>query len=93
MSESERGGIMLYFSLLLLSVFLGLCGLYIVRNLNIWDGVLGLSISTTIVVTGIAIYSALKDNSFFLDVAIAFALFGFVGTLFVAVFIYTRGDL
>ncbi|MDO5707853.1 MAG: monovalent cation/H+ antiporter complex subunit F [Andreesenia angusta] len=84
---------MLYFCLLIVSILLALCGLYIVRNLNIWDGVLGLSIATSIVVIGIALYSALKDNSAFLDVAIAFALFGFVGTLFVAVFIYTRGDL
>lgn len=84
---------MLYFSLLIIAILLALSAIYIVRNLNIWDGVLGLSIATSIVVIGIALYSALKDNSMFLDVAIAFALFGFVGTLFVAVFIYTRGDL
>lgn len=84
---------MLYISLLVIAILLALSAIYMIRNLNIWDGVLSLSIATTIVVVGIAIFSALVDNTAFLDVAIAFALFGFVGTLFVAVFIYTRGDL
>lgn len=84
---------MLVFSLIAVAVFLALSALYVIKNLNIWDGVLGMSIAMTLTVIGLALYSAFNENPIFLDIAIAFALLGFVGTLFVAVFIYTRGDL
>lgn len=52
-----------------------------------------MSLSATLIVLGIVLYAAFTDSTMFIDIAITFGLLGFVGTLFTAVFIYTRGDI
>lgn len=78
---------------ILLSVLILILALYVIKHHNIWDSILGMSLTATLVVLGIVLYAAFTDSTMFIDIAIAFGLLGFVGTLFTAVFIYMKGDI
>lgn len=78
---------------ILFSLLILLIAFYVIRNHNIWDSILGMSLSATLVVLGIVLYAAFTDSNMFMDIAITFGLLGFVGTLFTAIFIYMKGDI
>ncbi|OHW63239.1 putative monovalent cation/H+ antiporter subunit F [Andreesenia angusta] len=84
---------MLELFLILVSVLILFLAIYVIKHHNIWDSILGMSLSATLIVLGIVLYAAFTDSTMFIDIAITFGLLGFVGTLFTAVFIYTRGDI
>jgi multicomponent Na+:H+ antiporter subunit F len=79
--------------LILISVLILLLAVYVIKHHNIWDSILGMSLSATLIVIGIVLYAAFTDSTMFIDIAITFGLLGFVGTLFTAVFIYMKGDI
>ena len=76
-------------------VMLGLLVLYIIRTLmgpNRWDRLLGLSLISTKIIVIIIVIASVQDMSFLLDFAIIYALSGFIGTIFLAIFM-SRGRL
>lgn len=78
---------------IILAVLVLLTAFYVIKHHNIWDSILGMSLTATLVVLGIVLYAAFTDSTMFIDIAISFGLLGFVGTLFTAVFIYMKGDI
>jgi len=60
---------------------------------TIWDRLLGFSLLSSKIVMIIVLYSLLYEKSFYLDIAIAFVLLGFVGIVFISEFIQKRGKL
>lgn len=79
--------------LILISVLIFLIAIYVIKHHNIWDSILGMSLTATLIVLGIVLYAAFTNSTMFIDIAITFGLLGFVGTLFTAVFIYMKGDI
>lgn len=59
----------------------------------IWIKLLGLNLSSSTVVVEIVLYAVKTNLDMYLDIALAFALIGFVGTQFIAVFIRKQGTL
>lgn len=62
----------------------------VIRGPSAWDRLLGLNLIATKTIVAIVIYSSVHDSSFLLDFAIVYALFGFIGTIFVALFLSER---
>lgn len=77
-------------SLLILSM---LVVIYMVRNSSIWDSILGMGLFGTIIILSIVIYATIVNNTMFLDIAIAFSLLSFIGSIFTAIFIYKKGGM
>lgn len=66
---------------------------YIYFNQSIWDQLIGMNLVTNMVVLLILLYTLLKKSSVTLDAAIVFSLLSFIGSLFIVVFVYKRGDI
>ena len=84
-SQSIIMGMFYYIILLLLFSF--------VRALlgpSIWDRLLGMNIIATKIVSIIIIYATLKGTAFFIDFALIYALTGFIGTIYTALFFADR---
>jgi len=81
------------FIMIALGVVIGLVLLSIIRAImgpSIWDRLLGLNLVTTKVLTIIVLFAYLNDLTFLVDVAIVYALIGFIGTIFTALFLMDR---
>ena len=60
---------------------------------SIWDRVLGLNLLSSKVIMAIVIFAYINQRSYLLDVAIIYALFGFIGTIMISRFIEKQGDI
>ena len=67
--------------------FLLLYMVLVIRGPSIWDRLLGMSLMSTKVILIIIVYASLRDISYFLDYAIIFVLSGFVGMIFITLFL------
>ena len=66
---------------------------YIVRTIkgpSIWDRLLGMNLISTKIITMIVVFASIDGSAFILDFAIIYALSGFIGTIFVALFLMDR---
>jgi len=70
--------------------FVLLCILRALMGPSLWDRLLGLNLVTTKVLIIIVLFSYLMDLPFLLDLAIIYALIGFIGTIFTALFLMQR---
>ena len=57
---------------------------------SIWDRLLGLSLLSSKIIVIIIIFSYLSDTAYLLDLAIIYALFGFISEIFIALFLSDR---
>ncbi|MCL2380228.1 MAG: monovalent cation/H+ antiporter complex subunit F [Treponema sp.] len=64
----------------------------VVRGPSIWDRLLGMSLVSTKIIVIIVISASLTESAFLLDFAIIYALFGFIGIIFVALFLAERSS-
>jgi len=67
--------------------------LYIIRAVrgpSIWDRFLALMLTSAKIIIIIVIYASMEGISFLLDFAIIYALSGFIGTIFIALFLSDR---
>ncbi|MCL2170718.1 MAG: monovalent cation/H+ antiporter complex subunit F [Defluviitaleaceae bacterium] len=78
------------YALWVLLIFLFVYIIRVVRGPSIWDRVLGMSLISTKIILIIAVFASVSDSSNLLDFAIIYALSGFIGTIFVALFLYDR---
>jgi len=60
---------------------------------TIWDRILGLNLVTSKLIMLIVLIASLRQESFLLDIAIVYALLGFVGITFMSIYIQNRGRL
>lgn len=63
------------------------------RGRLVWTKLLGLNLATSTIVVEIVLYAVKTNLDMYLDIALAFALIGFIGTQFIAVFIRKQGVL
>lgn len=79
---------------LLIIAILGLAAL--VRTIlgpTVWDRILGLNLLSSKVIMSIVVFAFSLNKSYLLDIAIIYALFGFISIVMIARFIEKRGDL
>lgn len=66
---------------------------YLVRTIkgpSVWDRLLGMNLVSTKIITMIAVFASINGAGYILDFAIIYALSGFIGTIFVALFLMER---
>jgi len=71
-------------------IMLALLALYMMRAARgpaIWDRLLGLNLISTKIIILIIVVASIYDSSFLLDFAIIYALSGFIGAIFLALFL------
>ena len=76
--------------LLIVSIYLCLSVLYLIKGPSIWDRLLGMNLVSTKVVILIITYAYIRETAHLLDLAIIYALFGFICTIFIAIFVSER---
>jgi len=72
---------------------LGLLVPYLVRVVigpSVWDRLLGLNLILSKTIIIIVLYASILNTSFLLDFAIVYAISGFIGTIFMALFLSRR---
>lgn len=81
------------FVILVLALY-SLAGLYrVLRGPTIWDRMLGSALFSSKVIIIAILVGMLIDRSFAVDVALIYAVFGFLGTIMIARFVERRGDI
>ncbi|NLO36921.1 MAG: pH regulation protein F [Clostridiaceae bacterium] len=60
---------------------------------TVWDRLLGLNMIASKILIAIVILARLMDLSYLLDIALVYAVLGFLGTILMARFIEKRGDI
>ena len=76
--------------MILFWVLVALLTLYILRTLigpTIWDRLLGLNLIASKVIVLIIVVASIFDMAYLLDFAIIYALSGFIGIIFLALFL------
>ena len=74
-------------------IMLGLLAMYIVRAVigpTVWDRLLGMNLISTKIIIIIIVVASIYNRSYLLDFAIIYALSGFIGTIFLALFLSER---
>ena len=59
----------------------------LVKGPTIWDRLMVMNIVSTKIIIIIIIFASLNELAYLLDFAIIYALFGFIGTVFIALFL------
>jgi len=70
--------------------FIALSIIRTVRGPSIWDRFHSLSLISAKVLIIIVLFASYQRKSYLLDIAIVYALLGFIGTVFVALFLLER---
>ena len=76
-----------------LGIMLGLLvpyGIRVAIGPSVWDRLLGMNLISAKIILIIIFFSAIVEMNFLLDVAIIYALSGFIGTIFIALFFSER---
>ena len=69
--------------------------LYIVRAIkgpSIWDRLLAMNVISTKIIAIIIMFASVNDTAYLLDFAIIYALFGFIGIIFISLFLSERSQ-
>ena len=78
---------------ILLGIMLGLLVPYLGRVIigpSVWDRLLGMNLILSKTIIIIVLFASIFDTTFLLDFAIIYALSGFIGTIFLALFLSQR---
>ena len=62
----------------------------IITGPSIWDRLLGLNLVSTKIIMIIIVFASVYERGYLLDFAIIYTLFGFIGVIFVALFLLGR---
>ncbi|MCL2571255.1 MAG: monovalent cation/H+ antiporter complex subunit F [Defluviitaleaceae bacterium] len=78
---------------IILGIILGMLVPYLVRVVigpSVWDRLLGLNLILSKTIMIIILFASIMGTTYLLDFAIIYALSGFVGTIFMALFLSQR---
>lgn len=79
--------------IIILALF-SVAGLYrVLRGPTIWDRILGSALFSSKVIIIAILIGMIINRSFAIDVALIYALLGFIGTIMIARFVERRGDI
>ena len=62
----------------------------VIQGPSIWDRLLGFNLVSTKIMAVVILYASVSNISFLLDLAIIYALFAFIGEIFIALFAAER---
>ena len=62
----------------------------IIRGPSVWDRLFGKSLIATKIIVMIVIFASINESAFLLDFAIIYTLSGFIGIIFIALFLAER---
>jgi len=65
-------------------------GIRVIIGPSVWDRLLGLNLIASKIIIIIILFAAINEMTFLLDFAIIYALSGFIGTIFIALFLSER---
>ncbi|MBN2851878.1 MAG: pH regulation protein F [Clostridia bacterium] len=77
----------------LITVLIAITAIRIIIGPTVWDRLLGFNIVLSKILMLIVLFSMIFDKTYLLDIAITYALIGFVSTLFIARFLKDRGRI
>ena len=80
----------MYIILGILFVFLAIYIGITIKGPTRWDRLLGLDIVCTKVILIIIVFASIHNTTYLLDFAIIYALSGFIGVIFIAIFLSKR---
>ncbi len=75
----------------LLVILTVLSALRILIGPSLWDRMLGLNLVTSKLIMLIIVVAFIQKQTFFLDLALVYALLSFVGIIFIALYIQRKG--
>jgi len=78
---------------IILAILLGLLIPYCIRvaiGPSVWDRLLGVNLIASKIIIIIMVFASITNRTFILDFAIIYALSGFIGTIFLALFLSDR---
>ena len=78
---------------IILWILFGFLIAYIIRAVigpSVWDRLLGMNLVATKIIVIIMVFASINDTAFLLDFAIIYALSGFIGTIFITLFLSER---
>jgi len=78
---------------IVLAILLGLLvpyGIRVAIGPSVWDRLLGMNLIASKIIIIIMVYASMNGATFLLDFAIIYALSGFIGTIFIALFLSER---
>ena len=76
----------LWVMLAFLLLYLGMT----IKGPSVWDRLLGMTLISSKVIVMILVFSAFQETAYLLDYAIIYALSGFIGTMFIALYLGNR---
>ncbi|WP_461207705.1 monovalent cation/H+ antiporter complex subunit F [Clostridium sp. DL1XJH146] len=83
--------------LTIIMVSIALLGAFVlvrlIRASSVWDRILGLNLFSAKITMLIVLYALYEKESFFLDIAIVYALLGFISIIFISRFIRNKGKI
>ena len=62
----------------------------VVQGPSIWDRLLGFTLVSTKIIVIVVFFASINNTAYLLDLAIIYALFGFISEIFIALFLYHR---
>ena len=62
----------------------------VVKGPSIWDRLMGMNLMTTKTIVLILMFASFNDLAFLLDLAIIYTITGFIGTIFISLFLFDR---
>jgi len=77
--------------IILLILLLTLSLIRILLGPSLWDRLLGLNMVASQLLALIVLYASYKEMSMYLDLAIVYALLGFVGIIFLSIYVQRKG--
>ena len=80
-------------TLFVIAIYITLVLVRVILGPTIWDRLLGLNAISAKIIMSIIILSLITDQSYLLDVAMVYALLGFISTVLIARFIEKKGDI
>ncbi|MEO1815186.1 MULTISPECIES: monovalent cation/H+ antiporter complex subunit F [Acetobacterium] len=80
-------------ALFVIAIYIALVLVRVILGPTIWDRLLGLNAISAKIIMSIVIFSIITEQPYLLDVALVYALLGFIGTVLIARFIEKKGDI
>ncbi|MBF7097081.1 monovalent cation/H+ antiporter complex subunit F [Alkalibacter mobilis] len=78
--------------LTVISILTALVLVRVIIGPTIWDRLLGLNMISAKIIMSIIILAVLTERTYLMDVALAYSVLGFIGTILIARFVEKKGE-
>jgi len=78
------------YALWIMLIYLLLYFARVVMGPSIWDRLLAMNLISTKIIIIIIVFASVNNTAYLLDFAIIYALFGFISTIFISLFLLDR---